>query len=30
MDVLLGPEWEIVVEIGTRVAAGRTVLAHRR
>jgi phosphatidylserine decarboxylase len=30
MDVLFGPEWEITTEVGKRVAAGTTVLAHRR
>jgi len=29
-DVLLGPEWEIVVQPGMRVAAGSSILAHRR
>ena len=29
-DVLLGPEWEIVVEPGMRVAAGSSILARRR
>lgn len=29
MDVLLGPEWEIVVREGMRVSAGSTVLARR-
>ena len=29
MDVLLGPEWRIVVEPGMRVAAGSTVIARR-
>ncbi len=28
-DVLLGPEWEIVVRPGTRVAAGSSVIARR-
>ncbi len=28
-DVLLGPEWEIVVRPGDRVAAGSTVIARR-
>lgn len=30
MDVLLGPEWEIVVRPGMRVAAGSSVLARRK
>jgi phosphatidylserine decarboxylase len=30
MDVLLGPEWEIVVHPGQRVSAGSTVIARRR
>jgi phosphatidylserine decarboxylase len=30
VDVLLGPEWEIVVQPGMRVAAGSSVLARRR
>ena len=30
VDVLLGPEWEIVVQPGTRVSAGSSVLARRR
>lgn len=29
VDVLLGPEWEIVVEQGMRVAGGSTVIARR-
>jgi phosphatidylserine decarboxylase len=29
VDVLLGPEWEIVVEPGARVAAGSSVIARR-
>ena len=29
MDVLLGPEWEIVARPGMRVAAGETVIARR-
>jgi len=29
MDVLLGPEWEIVVRPGDRVAAGSSVIARR-
>lgn len=29
MDVLLGPEWDIVVQPGMRVAAGSSVLARR-
>jgi phosphatidylserine decarboxylase len=30
VDVLLGPEWEIAVQPGTRVAAGSSILARRR
>jgi phosphatidylserine decarboxylase len=30
MDVLLGPEWEITVTPGQRVAAGSSVIARRR
>jgi phosphatidylserine decarboxylase len=30
MDVIFGPEWEVVVKPGTRVVAGRTVIARRR
>ena len=30
VDVLLGPEWEIVVKPGMRVAAGSSVIARRR
>jgi phosphatidylserine decarboxylase len=30
MDVLFGPEWEIVANIGQRVQAGATVIARRR
>jgi phosphatidylserine decarboxylase len=30
MDVLFGPEWEIVVRTGQRVAAGTSVIARRR
>jgi phosphatidylserine decarboxylase len=30
VDVLLGPEWEIVVEQGARVSAGSSILARRR
>ncbi len=30
MDVLLGPEWEIVVKPGDRVSAGSSVIARRR
>ncbi|MEI9975345.1 MAG: phosphatidylserine decarboxylase [Ignavibacteriota bacterium] len=30
VDVLLGPEWEIVVEPGMRVTAGSSILARRR
>jgi len=29
VDVLLGPEWEILVEPGMRVAAGASILARR-
>ena len=29
MDVLLGPEWEIAVQPGMRVAAGSSVIARR-
>jgi len=29
MDVLFGPEWEIAVKPGQRVAAGSTVIARR-
>jgi phosphatidylserine decarboxylase len=29
MDVLFGPEWEIVVRPGMRVAAGSSVIARR-
>jgi phosphatidylserine decarboxylase len=29
VDVLLGPEWEIVVEPGMRVSAGSSVIARR-
>ncbi len=29
MDVLFGPEWEIVVQPGMRVAAGSSILARR-
>jgi hypothetical protein len=29
VDVLLGPEWEIVVRPGTRVRAGSSVIARR-
>jgi phosphatidylserine decarboxylase len=29
-DVLLGPEWEITVQPGMRVAAGSSVIARRR
>ncbi len=29
MDVLLGPEWEIIVRPGMRVAAGSSVIARR-
>jgi phosphatidylserine decarboxylase len=30
MDVLLGPEWEIVVSPGQRVSAGSSIIARRR
>jgi phosphatidylserine decarboxylase len=30
MDVLLGPEWDIVVKRGMRVSAGSSVIARRR
>jgi phosphatidylserine decarboxylase len=30
MDVILGPEWELLVARGQRVAAGSSVLARRR
>ena len=30
VDVLLGPEWEIVVQPGMRVSAGSSILAKRR
>jgi phosphatidylserine decarboxylase len=30
VDVLLGPEWEIAVQPGERVAAGSSVIARRR
>ena len=30
VDVLLGPEWEIVVQPGMRVSAGSSILARRR
>src|SRR5215468_3971467 len=30
MDVLFGPEWEIVARIGQRVAAGSSVIARRK
>jgi phosphatidylserine decarboxylase len=30
VDVLFGPEWEIVVQPGMRVAAGSSVIARRR
>jgi phosphatidylserine decarboxylase len=29
-DVLFGPEWEITVRPGERVAAGSSVIARRR
>ena len=30
VDVFLGPEWEIAVSLGQRVAAGSSILAHRK
>jgi phosphatidylserine decarboxylase len=30
MDVLLGPEWEVLAQVGDRVQAGSSVLARRR
>jgi phosphatidylserine decarboxylase len=30
VDVFLGPEWELAVQEGARVAAGSSVLAKRR
>jgi phosphatidylserine decarboxylase len=30
MDVLFGPEWEIAVRPGMRVAAGSSIIARRR
>lgn len=30
MDIILGPEWEILVQEGQRVAAGSTVLARKK
>jgi phosphatidylserine decarboxylase len=30
MDVIFGPEWEVVVRAGMRVVAGATVIARRR
>jgi phosphatidylserine decarboxylase len=30
MDVMFGPEWEIVAKVGERVAAGSSVIARRR
>jgi phosphatidylserine decarboxylase len=30
MDVLLGPEWEIIVKPGMRVSAGSSILARRQ
>ena len=30
VDVLLGPEWEIVVQPGGRVSAGSSIIARRR
>jgi phosphatidylserine decarboxylase len=30
MDVMLGPEWEILVQPGQRVSAGSSVIARRR
>jgi phosphatidylserine decarboxylase len=30
VDVFLGPEWEVAVHVGERVAAGSSVIARRR
>jgi phosphatidylserine decarboxylase len=30
MDVMFGPEWEIVAKVGDRVAAGSSVIARRK
>jgi phosphatidylserine decarboxylase len=30
MDVFLGPEWEVAVQVGERVSAGSSVIARRR
>jgi phosphatidylserine decarboxylase len=30
MDVILGPEWDITIRVGERVAAGSSVIARRR
>jgi phosphatidylserine decarboxylase len=30
VDVFLGPEWDIAVKTGERVAAGSSILAHRK
>lgn len=30
VDILLGPEWEVTVGPGDRVAGGRSILAHRK
>jgi phosphatidylserine decarboxylase len=30
MDVMFGPEWEIVAKMGDRVAAGSSVIARRK
>jgi phosphatidylserine decarboxylase len=30
MDVFLGPEWEVAVQVGARVSAGSSVIAKRR
>jgi phosphatidylserine decarboxylase len=30
MDVLFGPEWEIVAKVGQRVSAGSSVIATRK
>lgn len=30
MDILLGPEWEIAVQPGSRVAAGSSIIARRK
>lgn len=30
MDVFLGPEWEVTVQVGERVSAGSSIIARRR